>query len=152
MPLKANQEITINCPKQKVFEYVANFENYKKWFPGVVDIKSQNGLEHGSLGKEYLERVKVPFGKTKEIIIKVVESEQGEYLVTQAAFQPLLPMMRFAITENADKSVHLAWSFESRATNRLFRRLFLPYIMKLMQKRADIGMLELKRQLELQES
>ncbi len=47
----ANTAITIFTPADVVFKYVSNMENYKHWFPGVVDIRSANTLDHGVVGK-----------------------------------------------------------------------------------------------------
>ena len=47
MTILTENTIEINCSISDVYDFVINMENFGKWFPEVIEIKSQNNLEHG---------------------------------------------------------------------------------------------------------
>lgn len=148
MKMLTNYTVKINCPKNEVYNFVVNMENYKLWFPEVVDIKSNNSLEHGSVGKQYSEIVKVPFKGDARMCVEVVKADKDNVFITEANFSPLLPRMTVQFSELENQSTSLTWIMQSRSTNFVFNALFLPFIKKQLRKRAKIGLLTLKGILE----
>ncbi|MFY0677548.1 MAG: DUF1322 family protein [Neptuniibacter sp.] len=43
--------MTINEQVGSIFNFVTNVENYKYWFPDIIDIKSANDLKHAAVGE-----------------------------------------------------------------------------------------------------
>lgn len=144
----AENSIRIDCRPDIVFGYVSNLENFGEWFPGVLEIDSASEGAHGSVGKKYKESVKGPFGKKNTVIIEVKEVDPNQRLVTEAEFAPLLPRMDIRFdTQNGEQTV-VSWRMDSRTESRLFSLLFLPFIRRVMEKRAQLGMVNLKNLLE----
>lgn len=128
----------------EVYRYVSNMENYGNWFPGVVQIKSANDLEHGQVGKAYAETVEFPEG-TSELTIEVKEAKANERFVTEANFDPLQPRMTVLFSDNNVGGCHLTWSFGSRNTDLQEGHDFLEAIKLNIDERAEIGMNNLEQ-------
>ncbi|MBF0227545.1 MAG: hypothetical protein HQK76_19030 [Desulfobacterales bacterium] len=60
MTILTENKIEIDRSINEVYDFVTNMENFGKWFPEVIEIKSQNNLEHAVVGKRYIETVKDP--------------------------------------------------------------------------------------------
>jgi len=144
----AISSIRIKASIHDVFDFVVNMENYKQWFPGVIDIKSHNDLPHGAIGKTYNEMVKIPFIGKKETIIEVMKAEGNKQFITAANLPPLWPQMHISFSKNQNHTTRLTCTFNSRSKNRFFILLFLPFIKQDMQARANAGVLHLKKILE----
>ncbi|HTF81913.1 MAG TPA: SRPBCC family protein [Cytophagales bacterium] len=140
--------IAINCPITEVYKFVINMENFKLWFPEVMDIKSDDQRTHGVVGKKYLETVRLPFKGVQKISLTVVQSEDNKLFITEGMFLPLLPRMVVKFTEDAHKITSLTWSMHSRNDSFIFKTLFLPFIQKVIEKRATVGLQNLKKILE----
>jgi len=106
--------ITIDAPTPVIFKYVSNMENYKRWFPGVVDIKSANNLEHGVIGKKYVEKLSLPSGES-ELIIEVNQCDTNHLFITKGDLAGILPHGCMAI-----KSCRLNSHRKSACMQRVF--------------------------------
>ena len=105
--------ITIDAPTPVVFKYVSNMENYKRWFPGVVDIKSANNLEHGVIGKEYVEKLSLPSGES-ELIIEVDQCDTNQLFLTKGDLAGILPQMTITFFVDEDKRCEMTLQYHSR--------------------------------------
>ena len=148
MHLLAEKTIAIERPVSAVFKYVANMERFGDWFPGVVLIESANRLDHGQLGKEYLETVSVPLRGTRKIRLAVREIRANRFFATEGKFPPLMPRMEILLNETGSNSCELTWRMFSRNDNLIVRYALLPLARRVMRKRADIGVASLKKRLE----
>lgn len=110
MKTQTTSTVTINRPKEEVYNSVVNMENYKLWFPEVIDIKSDNSLEHDTVRKKYSEIVKVPFKGEEKISVKIVQAEKSNIFITEADLFPLLPRMIVQFSEDANQNTFLSWS------------------------------------------
>lgn len=148
MPVLTSNKILIHCPIAVVYEFVANMENFGKWFPKVLEIRSANSLEPDSIGKAYIETVKVPFRGLKHIKLKVVQSQKNSLFVTEGNFHPLLPRMTINFSEQANKTTVVIWRMESRNNGTIFNLLLLPLYKFVLKGRAQKGVQNLKELLE----
>ena len=144
----ADHTISIERPIHDVFDYVANHENYADWFPGVIGIVSGNELPHGSIGKTYLERIKMPTGRARLIEISVVESESPVLFATEGYFPPLHPRMEVHFKRLSENCTEVRWMFSSRSESTLGRLLVRMLIRRDLLQRSTQGMASLKRALE----
>ena len=148
MNLLAEATIKINKPVSVVFDYVSNMENFSEWFPGVISIESENEYLHGQIGKEYLERVKIPLRGVRKIKLTVKEASINRKFVTQGAFAPLLPRMEISLTEDSHATSVVNWRLYSRNNNFIAKLILLPLVSIVMRKRAAKGVGILKVVLE----
>ncbi len=109
----AKTSITIASPINVVFKYVSNMENYKHWFPGVVEIKSENNLPHGVVGKKYVETLSLPSGDT-ELVIEVDQCDINHLFLTKGDLIGVLPQMTVMFSVNNTKSCHMSLQYYSR--------------------------------------
>ena len=148
MYLISESTIGIELPSLQVFEYISNMENFAQWFPGVVSIKSVDQKGHGEVGKKYLESVTVPLRGKQNIELSVVESIPGKLFCTIGEFKPLLPKMKIELLDLKDGGCELSWRMYSRNDSKLVHFLVLPLAKRIMQNRAGLGVVRLKRKLE----
>jgi len=146
--LLAEESINIKRPVPDVFAYVTDMERFGDWFPGVLAIEPANWLEHGQIGKEYLETVAVPLRGRRQISIVVRESQPGQFFATEGKFTPLLPRMEVEFAPGEGGSCDLTWRMLSRNRGLAFRFTMLPVARKIMKKRAAIGLRRLRTKLE----
>jgi len=109
----AKTSITIAARIDTVFEYVSNMENYKHWFPGVVDIKSANNLTHGEVGKKYVEILSLPSGAV-ELEIEVDQCDINHLFLTKGNLTGILPQMKVTFFVNEEKSCEVNLQYHSR--------------------------------------
>tara|TARA_R110002096_G_scaffold209585_1_gene396756 strand:- start:515 stop:985 length:471 start_codon:yes stop_codon:yes gene_type:complete len=140
--------IIINRPGNEVYKFATNLENFKLWFPQAVKIESDNSLEHATNGKKYIETVKIPFRGKSNISLNVVKAEENKIFITEGDFSPLLPRMILKFSEDSSNTTTLTWSMQSRNTNLIFKTLLLPIFKKIISKRAELGIQNLKTILE----
>jgi carbon monoxide dehydrogenase subunit G len=148
MIILTENKIDINRSISEVFKFVVNMENYGKWFPKVIEIKSENNLEHGVVGKKYIEIVKDPFKGNVQIIIEVKKIEKDTLFITEGDYAPLLPKMSVHFTKTANGGTTLTWSMASRTENVFIRIFLIPIAKIVMRTRAKIGIINLKKILE----
>ena len=109
----AQRSIAINTSAENLFKFVSNMENYKTWFPGVIDIRSFNDLAHGTKGKQYKEVLLMPDGES-ELIISVVNSTQNQFFQTHGDLAEILPQMTIELKESAEKVCDINLQYHSR--------------------------------------
>ena len=145
----AQTSINIAAPINSVFSYVTNMENYKEWFPGVVEIKSANDLEHGDVGKQYKEILSLPDGDA-EMIIEVHQCEKDKLFLMRGSLASLLTQMTatFAENEKGDCQIHL--HYHSRNTDLTSDSEFIITLRKDLSLRASEAVVRLKEIMELQ--
>lgn len=140
--------IPIKAPAQKVFEFLANHENYISWFPGVVTLSSANDLPHGSIGKLYHETLRLPTGRLRHITIKVVESDAPTYFAMEGDFAPLHPRTEITLFAKSPEETVLRWHFQSRSQSLAGRFLIKALVKKAVKKQSEIGLQKLVSILE----
>ena len=148
MPKIAERTIEIKNNIDSVFSYVVNMENFGKWFPKVIDIRAENNLAHGQIGKKYMELVKDPIKGNVQMTIEVKESKKNSLFVTHGSYAPLLPQMTVKFSESSPNTTLVHWRMASRNENIVFRLLALPLARIIIGPRTRIGLNNLKYNLE----
>lgn len=139
--------ITTSAPAEAVFAFVSNHENYAHWFPGVIEIHSDDSLPHGTVGKTYQETVRLPSGRQRLIAIPVVESVSPVRFVTEGRFPPLHPRMEMTLEPAAGGATSLRWRFMSRNRSPLGRLLIRLLLRPMLAKRSRVAASRLTAQL-----
>lgn len=116
-------QIEINAPVERVFEYYTNPDNIKESWPrdivkeseNVSGKKSEEGSEMKVTG-EYM-------GKKDEMIIEVVQKEQNKRLVTkqteEGPFQIWESIQEFQSNENNSTNVNHTINYELPTTGKI---------------------------------
>ncbi len=140
---------TIATPAQveAVFAFVSNHQNYALWFPGVIEIHSDDSLPHGTVGKTYQETVRLPSGRQKLITIPVVESVPDRRFVTEGRFPPLHPRMEMTLQPAADGGTVLRWRFMSRNRSLIGRMLIRLLVRPALTGRSRVAARQLSARL-----
>ncbi len=112
----ASTTITINAPTDTVFLYVSNMENYKHWFPGVVDIRSADNMPPGVVGKRYSETLLLPNGESL-LNIEVDRCERPVVFLTKGDLEGILPQMTVLFSENQLGMCEVNLSYHSRSNS-----------------------------------
>ncbi len=146
--LLTTQEIRIKTPIEVVFDFISNMENFKYWFPEVSDIISENDLEHGAVGKTYLELVNLPPNGEQKLKIEVKQVKTPILFITESEYVPLLPRMTIRLNQINDHETDTSWSMHSRNDDTKFVTETLPNFKSLISDRAEIGLKKLKKLLE----
>jgi len=145
-----DKTLLIKRPIAKVFEFLANHENYIKWFPGVVAIAAVDKLPHGTVGKIYSETLRLPTGRHRRIAIKVVESRFPALFMTEGTFAPVHPRMELRLSEQSAQETNLNLRFLSRSQSVIARFLIRTLVKKAFSRQSEVGLLKLKNILEEQ--
>lgn len=146
--LLTEQKISIHKPIQHVFAFISNMENFKLWFPEVIEIVSQNDLAHGTTGKTYLELVNLPPQGQQKLKIEVKKVEVPKLYVTESEYEPLLPRMTIRLKQENESYTNVNWKMESRNKDDLFIINVLPDFKIILNNRAINGLKKLKEVLE----
>ncbi len=128
-----------------VYAFITNMENYEKWFPNVISIKSVDTLDHGTVGKNYIEKLNLPLKGETDCLISVKESSKNNIFITEGRMKPLNPKMVWVFTELAQGICKIEWTIKSKSKNRLFNLIFLPLIRKDLSKKVKQGFVKLKQ-------
>ena len=135
-------------PIDSVFTFIANHENYKRWYPGVVSVTSVDDMPHGVVGKTYCETLQMPGGRLQNIQIVTIASTPPHRFVTQGDFASLLPQMTFELSSSEGGGTDVMWMFHSRHTSPV-RRLVARLIFRpILRRQATHAMATLTRLLE----
>ncbi|MDP3857084.1 MAG: SRPBCC family protein [Stagnimonas sp.] len=148
MRLLAERCIDLACPVEQAFLYATNLEHFGEWFPGVLAIRSDDGLAPTVVGKRYQETVAVPGRGRRQVEITVREALPLRFLATEGAFPPLLPRMEMAFEVIADGHCRVTWRMFSRNTGGLARWTLIPLARAVLSARAGKGLRALKQRLE----
>lgn len=143
----AQQTLQIDRPITQVFSYVTNMENYKNWFPGVDSIRAINNLEHGEVGKQYVETLTLPNGDV-DLMIEVKQIDKNCFFMTQGDLEPLLPQMTINFSETTKKNCVIELSYFSRNSTLKTDDDLITGLATDLSIRANKGLKELKRILE----
>jgi len=135
--------ITISAPVEIVFTYVSNMENYKHWFPGVIDINSYNNLAHGVVGKKYKETLLLPDGEA-ELIIEVDQCEDNRLFITKGNLVGVLPRMSLIFSVDHEKNCHVSLQFHSRNAELTETSDIIIALRQDLTSRAKVGLTTLK--------
>lgn len=76
-------------------------ENYANWFPDVYRVEATDKAIKNSVGKSYVEKLKLN-GVSTDLLIKVVRYEKNKLFITHGDLAPILPMMKMEFTEQGD--------------------------------------------------
>jgi ligand-binding SRPBCC domain-containing protein len=120
--VKIENEIEINAPLERVFEYYTNPDNIKESWPrdivkeseNVSGQKSEEGSEMKVTG-EYM-------GKRDDMILEVVEKEENRRLVTRQTdgpFQSWESIQQFQSNENNSTKVNHTINYELPTTGKV---------------------------------
>jgi hypothetical protein len=148
MYLLADAVVTVECSREKAFDYAANLENFANWFPGVVSIVASDDLSAAAIDKKYLETVSVPLRGKRSVMIRVTDATAPRRLVTEGDLRPLLPRMEMELVDAGQNACEVRWRMLSRDKNGLAGCTVLPVAGWVMRRRAKIGLLNLKLLLE----
>ncbi|MFC8381720.1 SRPBCC family protein [Nocardia sp. NPDC057272] len=140
MYLLADTETTLPCSITDAFDYVADLENFARWFPGVESITATDELAVGVVGKSYLETVILPIGATLTIPVHVCEACAPVRLATEGNLALLRPRMEIDLSPVDAEHCVIRWRMYSRVGTRLLQWTLLPVIAIIMQRRAKIGL------------
>lgn len=143
----AKTSITIAAPVDRVFKYVSNMENYKHWFPGVIEIKSANNLPHGKIGKKYVEILSLPSGKV-ELEIEVDQSNINQLFLTRGNLAGILPQMKVTFSVNEEKNCDVNLYYHSRNPELTTTSDIVIALRDDLSIRANKGVTKLKSVLE----
>lgn len=145
----ATSKARILAPLQAVFDYAIDFERMVEWFPAVKHVEALNDLDPDVPGKRYLETLEMPLRGPRQIEITVVEAVRNKSFVTEGRLRPLWPRMEMRFAAADGDSTDFSWSMFSRNDRPGFR-LLLPFVRRLMQRRADAALLNLRWTLDRQ--
>lgn len=148
MRLLTERSATIACSVDAAYRYASNLERFGEWFPGVVRIVSSDGLDHGVVGKEYLETVSVPLRGHRDVRIRVREARKDELFVTEGTLVPLLPRMEIRFRASGPSACSVTWRMLSRNDGWLARAVLVPFASRVVAERATRAMARLKANLE----
>lgn len=146
--LLTEQDILINSSIETIYNFISNMENFKRWFPEVLDIVSVNEMPHGFIGKVYHEIINLPPYGEQKLRIEVKNIEAPFLYVTESSFEPLLPRMTIKLAQVGRESVKVDWKMESRNTTQEFHETKFPIFKEIIADRAIIGLQNLKKILE----
>ncbi len=144
----AKTSIAIVASTDIVFKYVSNMENYKHWFPGVVDIKSANNLDHGIVGKKYVETLSLPNGDV-ELVIEVDQCEMNHLFLTKGNLAGILPQMTITLSIDEDKRCAVDLQYHSRNPELTEASDIIIALREDLSIRATKGLAKLKEMMEL---
>lgn len=148
MHLLVEESIEIRCPVEQAYEYTCDLQNFAQWFPGVIQVVSQDTLDLAAPGKSYLETVALPLRGHSKVRIRVQEAQRSSIFITEGSLRPLLPRMEIRFDASGPGSTRVNWRMYSRNPSVLLRATLIPLARLVLKERARTGMANLKRRLE----
>lgn len=142
--LEAN--VWIDRAPEAVYRFVADFENYPEWFPGILQMKSQDDRPPGTVGKRYSEIAQVPPGREEQIDVELISATPNEELASQASLAPLRPRFRYRFVSQ-DGGCRFVWSVHTQESG-LAAALARAVTRLVLRRRSRAAMANLKRILE----
>ncbi len=139
----------INAPISDVFSFTSNMENYKKWFPGVISIRSCNDLPHGQVGKIYREVIELN-NEEGELEIKVHSCIKDKLFLTQGNLAGILPQMTIQFSQTSSTTCEIHLLYHSREKTLLNYPEMLTSLKIDLDNRASQGLEKLKYLMELE--
>ncbi len=139
----------INTQVETVFKYVSNMENYKTWFPGVVEVCSFNDLAHGTQGKQYRETLNLN-GEQGQLIIEVKQCKPNELFLTQGNLPGILPQMTIRFLATQENACEINLQYHGRANELAQNKNLQEILQQDLHSRTQQGLTRLKQLMENQ--
>jgi len=139
----------INAKVETVFKYVSNMENYKTWFPGVVEVRSFNELAHGTQGKQYQETLNLN-GEQGQLIIEVNQCKPNELFLTQGNLPGILPQMTIRFLTTQENTCEMNLQYHGRASELAQNKNLQEMLQQDLHSRTQQGLTRLKQLMENQ--
>jgi len=139
----------INTQVGTVFKYVSNMENYKIWFPGVVEVCSFNDLAHGTQGKQYQESLNLN-GEQGQLIIEVKQCKPNELFLTQGNLPGILPQMTIRFLTMQENACEINLQYHGRASELAQNKNLQAMLQQDLHSRTQQGLAQLKQLMENQ--
>jgi len=145
---RVERSTTINAPVEKVFEQVADLNNYKEWNPwSEQDPDANTTLSEQSRGKGSI------WTWNGEIIgvgsLEIVKLEEGKSIETKVTFFEPMESTSFGFWqfENTDNGTSVSWAFEGSLSYPVER--FMGFFMDdMLGKDFEKGLANLKKRCE----
>lgn len=147
LPL-VDETLSIISPISDVFAFLSNHENYIRWYPGVVAVRSVDRLSPGTVGKLYSETLRLPSGRQRTFDIKVIESRTPELFITEGTLAPIFPRMEIRLAVKSAEETVLNLKFFSRHQSALGRLMIRTFVSRAVQRQTRRGLSRLKPLLE----
>jgi carbon monoxide dehydrogenase subunit G len=138
---EAEQEITIDRPREDVFNFLADAENDAAWRPGVLDITHTSG---SGAGARYRQGVKGPFGRRIPADIEITEFKPSELIAFRTLSGPIRPTGRYELAE-VDAGTRVRFALEAELKG--LQKLMAPMVKKSMGNQVG-ALVKLKQALE----
>lgn len=148
MILVVRRSVLIERPVKEVWEFVADLESYPRYFPGVLQMRSEDERAPGTVGKRYAEIAQVPLRGETRVSVELVEAVPGERLAFHADLSPVRPRFDVELRDVGEGHTRLQWSCRSRDESLRVRVGVLPLMRRVLEARARTGLENLKRLLE----
>jgi uncharacterized protein YndB with AHSA1/START domain len=139
----ARHEVTIRCPPDVVFGFIADGLNGPKWRPGIVDIAHVSG---SGAGATYRQGVKGPGGRRIDADYRVTAFEPDRRLAFEAIAGPVRPTGEYLLEQVPD-GTRLTFSLDAEL--RGIKKLFMGGA---VQKTMDAEVAAIDRLKQLLES
>ncbi|MDG2528215.1 SRPBCC family protein [Caulobacter endophyticus] len=140
----ADQVIEIARPADEVFAFVANHENYARWYPGALKVVALDDLPHGAPGKAYEETLVLPSGRTTVFTIRTIEVRAPDLFVTEGELSPVFPRMEIRLTSKSPQVTELRLKFLSRSRSFLLRLLIALLVRGIVSRQTKVGLSRLQ--------
>ncbi len=148
MVVVTRRSVLIERPPEEIWRFVADLESYPRYFPGVLEMRSDDDLPPATPGKRYAEVARVPLRGEERVSVELVEAVPGERLAFHADLAPLRPRFDLRLRDVGEGHTELLWSCRSRNEALWVRALVLPLVRRVLDGRAAMGLENLKRLLE----
>lgn len=141
------KSVLIKTSINQVYDYISNMENYGSWFPGVVKIVEHNNLDHGVVGKQYVETIQLPDGQINHTLEVVHAEKNRKYVTISETLKELLPQMTILLTGDSELC-HVTWHFVLRNPDLKQDDEFVSALGVDLNQRAETGLANLKSMME----
>ena len=105
----ATHTTTIAAPVARVFAFVADGGNAKRWRPGVLDVEHVSG---SGVGARYKQGVKGPGGRRVDADYEITAMEPGRRIAFRATAGPVRPAGEYTF-EDLDGSTRVTMSLSA---------------------------------------
>ena len=112
---QASYAVTIERPIDKVFAFVANGEQGKRWRPSVLDITKAGGASDGGVGTRYLQGVRGPVRRRISADYDITVYEPNKLLEFQTVSGPARPHGRYEFAQ-VEGGTRVTFSLDAELT------------------------------------
>ncbi|WP_435417919.1 zinc-binding dehydrogenase [Parerythrobacter aurantius] len=140
--------VALSVPAAEAWSFIRDMENYPRWFPGILRMRSLDDKPIGVVGKRYSELAELPGGGVEEISVEVVVANEADmHLAIEADLVPVLPRFDYRVVAAGENKCVFEWQAGSRGEGLFawFGRRVFPRVVGPRLKR---GLTNLKRVLE----